>query len=83
MGSIPVIATMTIREYKKRYRICEDVEGKTIYAGDTVELYNGVEMRSSWTSLVYWNMVDGAYVDSHPGHVKNGTRQLQRSQRIS
>ncbi len=29
---------MTIKAYKKKYKICVDDNGKTIYAGDTVEV---------------------------------------------
>jgi len=30
----------------------------------------GMEMRTPWKSKVHWNMLDGAFVDAHPGHVK-------------
>ncbi len=53
-----------------RKMICNDSFGNRIYAGDTVELFNGMEMRTAWKSVVHWNMLDGAFVDAHPGHVK-------------
>lgn len=53
-----------------RKMICNDSFGNRIYAGDTIELFIGIEMRTAWKSKVYWNMLDGAFVDAHPGHVK-------------
>ena len=52
--------------------ICNDSFGQRIYHGDTVELFIGIEMSTPWKSKVYWNMLDGAFVDSHPGHRKMG-----------
>jgi hypothetical protein len=52
--------------------ITNDSYGNRIYPGDTVELFMGIEMRTPWRSKVYWNMLDGAFVDAHPGHVKMG-----------
>jgi hypothetical protein len=31
-----------------------------------------MEMNSSWISRIYWNVLDGAFVDSHPGHKAMG-----------
>ena len=55
-----------------RKMICNDSFGNRIYPGDIVELSMPWEMRSTWKSSVYWNMLDGAFVDSHPGHRKMG-----------
>ena len=63
---------MTIKQYKKKYYICKDDNGKMIYAGDTVELCHPLEIKSSYQSKVYWNRVDGAFVNPHPTHVKIG-----------
>ena len=52
--------------------ICNDSFGNKIYLGDTVELSMPWEMKSTWKSPVYWNMLDGAFVDAHPGHIKMG-----------
>jgi len=52
--------------------ICNDSYGNRIYAGDTVELFIGIETRTAWKSVVHWNMLDGAFVDSHPAHRKMG-----------
>ncbi len=52
--------------------ITNDSFGQRVYPGDTVELFIGIEMRTPWKSKVYWNMLDGAFVDSHPGHRKMG-----------
>lgn len=53
-------------------KICNDSIGKPIYEGDIVELFIGIEMSTPWKSEVYWNMLDGAFVDAHPGQVKMG-----------
>jgi hypothetical protein len=63
---------MNIRHYKKLYYICKDDNGKKIYAGDTVEVRLPWETKSSYQSVVYFNMVDGAFIDAHPGHIKMG-----------
>jgi len=56
---------MTIQNYKKKYLICKDDFYKNIYAGDTVELYCPTEISTTWNSIVYWNMLDGAFIHSH------------------
>jgi hypothetical protein len=63
---------MKIKDYKKKYAICKDNNGKTIYAGDTVRLHAPMEIKSAWESIVHWNMLDGAFVESHPSHIKMG-----------
>ena len=72
---------MNIREYKKRYAICKDSNGKMLYAGDTVELSIPLEIKSKWESIVMWNMIDGAFVDPHPSHSAIGlnSHRLLRS----
>ena len=57
-----------IKQYKKKYFICKDNFGNKIYAGDTVELSCPQETSTTWISIVHWNMLDGAFVDSHPAH---------------
>ncbi len=57
---------------KNKLYICNDSFGSRINAGDIVELCMEWEMSSTWTSKVYWNVLDGAFVDAHPGHVKLG-----------
>lgn len=52
--------------------ICNDSFGQRINAGDLVELRNDMELHTTWTSRVYWNPVDGAFLDGHPSHVKMG-----------
>jgi hypothetical protein len=63
---------MNIRHYKKLYYICKDDNGKKIYAGDVVEVRIPWETKTSYQSVVYFNMLDGAFIDAHPGHVKMG-----------
>ena len=55
-----------------RKMICNDSFGNRIYAGDTVELFIGIETKTAWKSIVHWNMLDGAFVDAHPAHKKMG-----------
>lgn len=61
---------MNIRQYKKKYFICDDDYGNKIYAGDTVEIYCPQELVTPWTSIVYWSSLHGAWIDSHPAHKK-------------
>ena len=61
---------MNLRQYKKKYFICEDDYGNKLYAGDTVELYCPQELNTTWTSIIYWSSLYGACVDSHPSHKK-------------
>lgn len=61
---------MNKRQYKKKYFICKDDNGKMIYAGDTVEVQRSMETRTPHQSVVYWNRLHGAFVDEHPTHTK-------------
>lgn len=63
---------MNIRYYKKLYYTCKDDYGKKIYVGDTVEVLLPWETKSPHQSVVHFNMLDGAFIDAHPGHVKLG-----------
>lgn len=68
---------MNKRQFKKKYLLCKDSFGKNLYAGDTVEIYVPMEMRSSWQSQIAWDMLHGAWVDCHPGHVKMGLGRMR------
>lgn len=57
-----------VYEYKKQYIITKDDNGIDIHVGDTVELHDPMETKNSYQSVIYWNMLDGAFVDSHPAH---------------
>lgn len=59
---------MKIRQYKKRFAICKDDNGKIIYAGDTVKLWLPLETSSEHVSKVYFNMLSGALVRCSPAH---------------
>jgi hypothetical protein len=59
---------MTIRNYKKQFWVGRDSFGKMIYAGDTVEVWLPWETRSPHQSVVIWNRMDGAFIESHPSH---------------
>jgi hypothetical protein len=61
---------MTIRNYKKAFWIGKDSFGKMIYAGDTVEVWLPWETRSPHQSKVFWNRMDGAFIEAHPAHNK-------------
>ena len=59
-----------MRNKKNKMYICNDSFGSRINVGDSVELLMEMETKTSWVSTVYWNMVDGAFVDAHPAHRK-------------
>jgi hypothetical protein len=61
-----------LREYKKKYFICKDDNGETIYMGDIVEVHDPMETKTPYQSKVYWNRVDGAFIDPHPAHKSMG-----------
>lgn len=61
-----------MRNRKNKTYICNDSFGSRINVGDSVELLMEMETKTSWVSKVYWNMVDGAFVDAHPSHKKMG-----------
>lgn len=63
---------MTIKGYKRKYYICKDDNGKMIYAGDTVEVIDPMETRTPHQSIVYWNRLDGAFIEKHPSHKAMG-----------
>lgn len=54
---------------RKQILLGYDDFGKKLYPWDFVELTCRMEMKSSWISQIYWNPIDGAFVDSHPGHI--------------
>ena len=58
--------------WKSHYFITKDDFSNKIYAGDTVELYMPFETKSPWQSEVYFNRLDGAFVDAHPAHIAMG-----------
>jgi hypothetical protein len=60
---------MNNRRFKKLYAICEDDNGKMIYPGDTVEVLIPWETKTPHRSIVKWNPLDGAYIESHPAHL--------------
>lgn len=70
---------MKIKDYKKRYAICKDSLGKMIYWYDLVEVWNPTETRTPHQSRVYWNMLDGAFIDEHPSHAKLHKKVCHRS----
>lgn len=61
---------MTIRNYKKAYWIGKDSFGKMIYWNDTVEVWIPHETRVPHQSKVLWNRMDGAFIESHPAHIR-------------
>jgi hypothetical protein len=73
---------MNIRQYKKKYAICKDDNGKMIYRGDMVMLWSPMETSKHHLSRVYFNMLDGAFVDDTPvfdflNDGKRGKRSLR------
>lgn len=67
--------TTSIRKHnkiRKNVFLGLDDYKKKVYAWDYVMLTARMEMNSPWISRVYWNALDGAFVDSHPGHKAMG-----------
>jgi hypothetical protein len=60
------------KRWKKLYFITKDDFSNSIYAGDLVELYMPHETKTTWISEVYYNPLDGAFVDAHPAHISMG-----------
>ena len=59
---------MKIRQYKKKFAICKDDNGKVIYKGDIVEVWLPHETNKGHISRVYFNMLDGAFIKGSPAH---------------
>lgn len=57
---------MNIRQFKKRYYLCKDDFGNRLYPGDTVEIKLSFGNKYPYQSLIYWNRLDGAFIDQHP-----------------
>lgn len=70
-----------IQKLRKQVYLGLDDVKKKLYVWDYVELNVPMEIKSSWISRIYWNPVDGAFVDSHPTHkamgLGNGYRELR------
>ena len=54
---------------RKQIFLGRDDFGKKLYPWDFVQLTCRGEIKSYWISQIYWNPLDGAYVDSHPAHI--------------
>ena len=66
---------------RKRILLGKDDIGNKLYICDFVKLTSRVNIKSHWCSIIYWNPLNGAYVDSHPAHIAmncgvNRTRYL-------
>ena len=57
---------MNIRQFKKKYYLCKDDFGNKLYPGDTVEILLSIGNKHPYQSKIYWNMVDGAFIDASP-----------------
>lgn len=56
------------QKIKKQVFLGLDDYKKKLYVWDYVELKAPMELTTSWISRIFWNPVDGAFVDSHPSH---------------
>jgi hypothetical protein len=54
---------------RKRLPLGKDIFGKTIYPYDFVRVQIPHETSTSHCSIVHWNALDGAFLDSHPAHL--------------
>lgn len=59
---------MNIKQYKKKFAICKDDNGKMIYRGDIVKVWLPCETGKPHESIVYHNMLDGAFINGSPAH---------------
>jgi hypothetical protein len=64
--------TTSIRAYQKMRKqvfLGLDDKGKKVYMGDFVRLSNRQSFKSPYISQIYWNALDGGFVDSHPAAI--------------
>ena len=59
---------LTAWKRKHPLLVC-DSNGKMLYPGDYVRIATPMCIKSSWCSMIYWTMVGGAVVSSHPTHI--------------
>ena len=70
---------MNFRQYKKKFAICRDDNGKMIYKGDIVKVWIPMETNTGHESRVFHNMLDGAFVLGSPAHAfMNDGKQTHR-----
>lgn len=73
---------MNIRQFKKRYYLCKDDFGNRLYPGDTVEIKLSFGNKYPYQSLIYWNRLDGAFIDASPSSkLFNNGNDVHRSLR--
>lgn len=56
-------------KYRKQIFLGLDDKKRKLYVWDFVKLTSRIEMKTPWISQIYWNPLDGAFIDSHPGHI--------------
>jgi hypothetical protein len=66
---------------RKRLLLGKDDNGQKVYPYDFVRLQMDCETRTSYCSRIYWNNLDGAFVDSHPAHILLNGRNNYRNLR--
>src|SRR5690348_6574419 len=54
---------------RKRLPLGKDNNSKMLYPYDFVKVQNTMETKSSHCSRIWWNALDGAFIDSHPAHI--------------
>lgn len=55
-------------KWRKQFLLGKDVNGKKLYPGDFVKIYMQAEVTKPHCSMIYWNALDGAFIESHPAH---------------
>jgi hypothetical protein len=55
-------------KYRKLFLGYDELKNK-LYINDFVKVEAKMEIQTFWISPIYWNPIDGAYIDSHPGHI--------------
>lgn len=79
-----IILNSSLRKFNKSRRklpLGKDDLGKVIYPYDFIKIQIPHETRTHYCSRVYWNALDGAFVDSHPAHLLLNNQQSYRNLR--
>jgi hypothetical protein len=63
--------TTSFRQYnklRKRILLGKDDFNNKLYIYDFVKLTQRTNIKTPWISQIFWNVIDGAFINSHPAH---------------
>lgn len=66
-------STKQFNKTRRRLLLGKDDLGNKIYPFDLVRVQIPHETRSSHCSIIYWNALDGAFINAHPAHISMKT----------